>query len=53
MARLREALEQGTLERKSQHQTRAGSMSGFETAQEDDGDSASDDEFYDVTTPSK
>lgn len=57
MSRLREALEQGVLEMKARPPPRVGSMSGFETAQEDDMETEEDgdteDEFYDVTTPNK
>lgn len=55
MSRLREALEQGVLEMKARPPPRVSSMSGFETAQEDDMETEEDgdteDEFYDVTTP--
>ena len=57
MSRLREALEQGVLEMKARPPPRVSSMSGFETAQEDDMETEEDgdteDEFYDVTTPNK
>ena len=49
MVQLRQALEQGALE--SRRPTRVESMSDFVSARGDNGES--DEEFYDVTTPSK